>query len=125
MAFVLDKCGTISTFCGDTGRITISGIPTDKNYYIYFALRDRQRNFIFEEYKESLMNTSVTFDFDAEFTNTLEVPESLKYETFYYGVKVCDASTLTEDTATVQNQCYGKLNEFRVYPMAAEGLENE
>ena len=40
MAFVIDKDGDISLIQGDSGKITVNGISTDKNYTVYFGMKN-------------------------------------------------------------------------------------
>ena len=43
MAFKVDENGNITMVQGDTGRLVVNGLNTDKNYTIYFAIQDEKR----------------------------------------------------------------------------------
>ena len=46
MSLSIDEDGTIYIHQGDSGEIVVSGIPTDKDYTVYFAIKDKDRKTI-------------------------------------------------------------------------------
>ena len=43
MSIEITKNGIVKIIQGDTGYILVDGIPTDKNYDVYFAIRRKDR----------------------------------------------------------------------------------
>lgn len=41
MSIEVTKNGIVKIIQGDTGSIVVDGIPTDKNYLVYFAIRKK------------------------------------------------------------------------------------
>lgn len=122
MAFVVDDSGNITLIQGDSGQLTINGLQTDKNYTVYFGIRDTKRNPIGTELSvESNYNQSVIFDLIPELTDLLTVKRSEEYATYYYGVKVCDEDSNFEDTLIIGNSDIGDFNTITVYPKKVEG----
>jgi len=125
MAFNIDKNGNITCYQGDSGSLTINGIPTDKNYTVYFAIQNEKRLPIGSEiYVSSNNNTSVIFSITPSLTNLLTVKANEDYATYYYGVKLCDSGTNLEDTLQIAGSALGDLNTITVYPKKVEGIVN-
>lgn len=126
MALDIDVDGTISLYQGDTGEIVVNGLDIDKNYVVYLEFQDKNRNVVGGKdfQKTSNQRPSVTFFLDAGFTNKLVVPKSASYETYYYGIKVCELGAYTEDTIFIANKSYGEVNRVIVYPKQVEGTPN-
>jgi len=121
MALYIDQDGTISLVQGDSGEIVVSGLNTDKNCEVYFAIRNKKRVPVGSELMvQSNGSDMVTFVLNPELTNLLTVPKTKEYETYYYGIKVCFENT--EDTVVVANNDYGSQNRLIVYPLQVEGV---
>lgn len=90
---------------GDTGNITFSGLPKDKNYEVYLSVYNPDENTILKE----LLAASFTqatgvaiFTFDEDFSNSLPVGD------WIYGLKICADGS--EDTVLPQTSIVnGKL----------------
>ena len=122
MSLILDADGTISLYQGDSGEIVISGLDESKNYTLYFAIQDKNRNLIGEELQVSVNNSSyVTFVLTPEYTDLLVVPKNKPYETYYYGIKACEVADVKEDTLFIADGTYGDLNLVIVYPRKVKG----
>lgn len=122
MSLILDADGTISLYQGDSGEIVISGLDESKNYTLYFAIQDKNRNLIGEELQVSVNNSSyVTFVLTSEYTDLLVVPKNKPYETYYYGIKACEVGDVKEDTLFIADGTYGDLNLIIVYPRKVKG----
>ena len=125
MAFVVDEQGNITLIQGDSGQLTVSGIPTDKNYNVYLAIQDKSRNTIGTELVVSSGNASaVIFGFTPDLTNLLTVNNNEESRDYYYGIKVCDTSTNFEDTLLIGDSDIGDVNTITVYPKKVEGTIN-
>lgn len=125
MAFVVDNnTGAITCYQGDSGEITFSGIPTDKNYKLYFAVQDENRKLI-NEIKDvaTNKNPNVTVLIPANFSDEWKVSAGDEFTTYYYGVKICDPTNGKEDTLMIGNSTFGDYSELIVYPKKVEGLE--
>ena len=46
MSIEINNEGMIVLYQGDSGNITISGLDTNKNYVVYFAIQDEKQNLI-------------------------------------------------------------------------------
>lgn len=126
MAFEIDENGNISIIQGDSMEIPLKGIPTDKNYAIYFAMQNKDRTPIGTEVMvESFNSPEVIIFVTGDLTDLLTVPEGQKKETYYYGIKACyveDDGTKVEDTYILGNGTIGSLNSINVYPKKVEGI---
>ena len=122
MSLILDSDGTISLYQGDSGEIVISGLDDSKSYTLYFAIQDKNRNLVGEELQVSVSNsTYVTFVLTPEYTDLLTLPKNKPYETYYYGIKACEAESSKEDTLFIADNTYGDLNVVIVYPRKVKG----
>ncbi len=123
MAFIVDENGDISLVQGDSGLLTITGIDTDKNYTVYFAIQDKNRKPIGNEIAVNTNNqSSVVFQLTGDFTDLMSVGKQEPFALYYYGVKVCDSSSQTENTLILGDGEIGSLNTITVYPKKVEGI---
>ena len=121
----IDVDGTISLYQGDSGELVISGLDTTKNNTVFFAIQDANRNLIGEELQVSTCNSdTVTFILTPNYTDLLYVPKHKAYNIYYYGIKVCEAETSSEDTLFIADSTYGDLNRIIVYPRKVKGGSN-
>ena len=123
MAFNIDENGNITLIQGDRGQLVVNGLPTDKEYTVYFAIQDENRKPIGGEISvEANKASSVTFKLLGSFTDLLLVKKGEDTATYYYGVKICTADGNTEDTLLLGNSKIGDLNTITVYPKKVEGV---
>ena len=123
MAFKLDKNGNISMIQGDSGVITIRGINPNKNFNVYFAIKDKNRQTIGNELIVNNNNNSyVMFHLSGEFTDNLVVKKNEMYAVYYYGIKICDEDSQREDTLIIGANDVSSLNTITVYPKKVEGM---
>mgnify|MGYP006952227194 FL=1 len=123
MAFTIDKDGNITLIQGDSGELVINGLPTDKNYSVYFAIQDENRNPIGSEIELNTNNSSsVIFTITGSLTNLLTVKKDDETATYYYGIKLCNKDDFMEDTLLIGNTQIGSLNTITVYPKKVEGI---
>lgn len=121
MAFRIDENGNITMVQGDTGRLVVNGLNTDKNYTVYFAIQDENRRPVGNEVNvESNMHPTVVFELASQLTDLLEVAKDEETHTYYYGVKTCTAEGF-EDTLTIGGSDMGDKNTITVYPKKVEG----
>ncbi|MCD8378248.1 MAG: hypothetical protein LUB59_05620 [Candidatus Gastranaerophilales bacterium] len=121
MALNIDEDGTIFIHQGDSGEIVVSGISTDNDYTVYFAVQDKNRNTIGSELSvQSNYQSYVTFVLSGSFTDLLTVPDDDDFAVYHYGLKMCTDDT-TEDTLFVVNYDYGQPNNIIVFPKKVEG----
>jgi hypothetical protein len=121
MTISMDDSGTIRIFQGDTGEIVIDGLNPDKNYYVYFAIRDENRNLVGNELMITSNNSdSVTFKLSASLTDLLTVPDGEQFATYYYGVKITEAGSTDEDTVIPE---LGGQRPMIVFPKVVEGVQ--
>ena len=122
MSLIIDNEGTISLYQGDSGELVLSGLDEAKNYTVYFAIQDLNRNFIGEELQVAVSNSeTVTFVLTPEYTDLLVVPKNKPYEIYFYGIKACEIDNNIENTMFVADSTYGDLNRMIVYPRKVKG----
>ena len=122
MFIVDEETGNITLTQGDTGKYTITGLPTDQYYTCYLAIQDEKRNPIGDEIIENAnLKSSVTFEFTSELTDLLTVKKNEETATYNFGVKMCD-KTGAEDKLLIGNSQIGDLNTITVYPKKVEGI---
>lgn len=125
MAFSIDKYGNISLIQGDSGTITISGLNTDKNYTIYFAIQNKNRETVASELQVSSNHSSfVIFKLTAEYTDLLTVKKNEDFAIYYYGIKMCNEESQKEDTVLIGGSQIGDKNRIIVFPKKVEGGSN-
>lgn len=124
MAFELDTVtGDITCRQGDSGSLSLSGIPSDKEYVLYWACRDSKNNII-TELSAVPVEGAVTFKFTPAITGTWTVPSGMRNKTYYWAVKLCYADEDYEDTLIVgKNKTIASVNKLIVYPKVVEGTE--
>ena len=122
MAFELDNfTGDIVCRQGDSGSLTLSGIPQDRDYTVYWAGRDSKNNIVLEM-EATPVDGDVTFKFLPTDTEQFTVPSGMKSKTYYWGVKICCIEDGYEDTVVIGiNKTIASLNKFIVYPKIVEG----
>ena len=122
IAFQIDKNGNISIIQGDSGLITIRGLNPNKNFTVYFAIQDQNRNPIGEELSvESNNNDYVVFRLTGSYTDLLRVRKDEPFAIYYYGLKICEENNQREDTLRIGSDEIGNLNTITVYPKKVEG----
>ena len=122
MAFVVENNGNITVIQGDSGKLTVSNIPTDRNYKVYFAIQDENRNPIGQEVMvESYNSDAVVIFVSSGLTDLLNVPLGEESATYYYGIKICYTDELLEDTLMLGNSSFGSKNTITVYPRKVVG----
>ena len=131
MSIELTKNGIVKIIQGDTGYILVDGIPTDKNYDVYFAIRRKDRTLVTpEEIKVPTEGKcEIEIPITKKISELLEVPLNAMCEIYYWGVKLCDPDTGNEDTMRV-GECacggwFGKWNRLYAYPKIVEGIVDE
>ena len=121
MSIYIDETGSITMYQGDSGDLVISGLDTNSNWDIYFAIQNINRATIGNEiHTSSAGNSTVTITIPSSLTNLLTVPVHQPYEVYYYGLKICSGSS--EHTLFIKNNNYGDLNQFIVYPSKVQGV---
>ena len=123
MAFKVDKNGNITMIQGDSGSLIIDGLNTDKNYTVYLAIQDKTRKPVGNELSVySNYSSGVIFYLTGDFTDLLTVPKDESFETYFYGIKICDSSDNLEDTLILGDGNIGDLNIITVFPKKVEGV---
>lgn len=119
-----ETTGNIELVQGDSGELNVLNIPTDKNYEIYFSIRDNNRIPVgFEIMVQSNYQSMVTFAIPASLTDLLTVPLGEETAEYYYYIKRCYADTGLEDTMQIGNLPIGS-NTITVIPKGAEGTDD-
>lgn len=89
----------LKLYCGDTGNLRISNLPTDKNYKVYWEIiRAKTQEKVFELELDSNQADNVLFNLDSKHSDLLTVPNINTPETYYWSIKICDPQTGAEDT---------------------------
>jgi hypothetical protein len=122
MSIDIDENGTIYLHQGDTGEVVVKGLNTDKDYTVFFAVKDENRKTIGSELSVNTnYKSTVRFVLTSNFTDMLSVPDDEDYQVYHYGIKICDDDSY-EDTLFIANNGYGKTNDIVVFPKKVEGV---
>ena len=122
MSLIIDNDGTISLYQGDSGELVVSGLDKNKNYTVFFAKQDSDRNLVGEELQVAVTDSdTVTFILTPEYTDLLKVPKQKPYEIYFYGIKACEMDKNIENTMFIADTTYGDLNRIIVYPRKVKG----
>lgn len=124
MFIVNEETGDAVCRQGDSGKLLVEGLPTDRNYRCYFSVYDINRKIIFELGEDVTPEGKVTFTLSPAYTNLLEVPTKQKNLLYFYGIKICCEEDDYEDTLIIGSKTYKDLNQFVVYPLITEGTDN-
>ena len=123
MGFKIDKNGNISLVQGDSGIISIRGLNPNKNFSVYFGIRDINRQPVGEELTVSSNNSeSVVFKLTGAYTNQLTVKKNEPFAIYFYGIKICDSEEQRENTLVIGSGSIGSVNTITVYPKKVEGI---
>ena len=125
MAIIVDKAtGNIELYQGDSGEIYIEGIPTNRNYHVFFSIYNSNGKIIGDEVDIYSYNAdTVVLTIPSSLTDLLTVTGGIEStEEYYYGVKLCDEENGIEDTQYVNGGKMGELNTITVYPKKVEGI---
>jgi hypothetical protein len=123
MSLIIDNDGTISLYQGDSGELVVSGLDSEKNYTVCFAIQDANRNIIGEELQVAVTNSNtVTIILTPQYTDLLNVPQNKPYEIYFYGIKACEIEQGIENTMFIGDSTYGDLNRIIVYPRKVKGV---
>lgn len=123
--FIVDE-ETGDAICrqGDSGKLLIEGLPTDRAYKCYFSIYDANRKRIFELEEDVTSEGTVVFNLSPSNTNLLEVPTKQKSLLYFYGIKISYEEDDYEDTLIVGDKKYSDKNKFEVFPLITEGTIN-
>ena len=123
MAFKIDNNANISMIQGDSGTIVIEGLDTEKNYAVYFAVQNKNREPVGNELTlNSNYSSSVIFHLTGNYTDAFTVPKGESCAIYYYGIKICDSANNIEDTLILADSGIGDINTITVYPKKVEGV---
>lgn len=124
----------LKLYCGDTGNLRISNLPTDKNYEVYWeVIRAKTQESVFELEVDSNNADNVLFNLDSDHSDLLTVPNINTPETYYWSIKICDPETGAEDTVIPKTKVdpdtglatFSKPYKLIVLYKMVEGLTNE
>lgn len=124
----------LKLYCGDTGNLRISNLPTDKNYKVYWEIiRAKTQETVFELELDSNQADNVLFNLDSKHSDLLTVSNINTPETYYWSIKICDPETGAEDTVIPKTRVdpdtglatFSKPYKLIVLYKMVEGLANE
>ena len=116
----IDKKGNVYIYSGDSGEIVVSGLPTDKNYTVYFMVKDSKNRVVSNVLEvKSNFNSTVTFIITSEFSSKLTIPKNEEVGFYTYGIKTVDDDGI-ENTLFVEDCCYEDSNMILVFPDKVE-----
>lgn len=122
MGFITQADGTIIARQGDSGKVYIDGVDTSKNYKVYFGVYDSKRKPVGDEVPvDSNCYAEVVIHIPPQVSDMWEVPKDDEYIDYYYGIKVCDEESNTEDTLILAGNEFDTENILRVYPKKVNG----
>lgn len=122
MSLNIDEKGNIYIYKGDSGEVVVSGLPTDKDYSVYFTVKDSKNKTVANCLEvKSNYNSTVTFIITSEFSNLLTIPRNEEVGFYKYGLKTVDSDGV-ENTLFLEGCCYGDTNNIIVFPEKVEVL---
>ncbi len=122
MAITKEIEGTLKMYQGDTGGFSYENVPTDKNYFVFCQIRNRNGDPVGNQLMvESNYSNIVDFFIDDTLSDLLVVPFGRSFEPYSYSIKICDANTYSEDTVNLLG-IYGQPCRIIVYQKQAEGF---
>ena len=124
MYIIDEETGNMTLRQGDSAELTIENIPNDREYSVFFSIYNSKRVIIFELMKTPV-DGAVTFEITPELSNLLTVPTEQKTAVYYWAVKRCYKPDNFEDTLIVGDKKISDVNKVTVYPLVAEGEDNE
>jgi len=124
--YKIDTKGNLTLVQGDDVRYSITGLPTNKNYTVCFAIYNSKRQTIGTEVSVLANYASgVTFSLKPELTDLLTVKKGEDTAEYYLGMKLCypedSVGTITEDTLLLGDSEIGEVTTITVYPKKVEG----
>lgn len=123
MAFTVDDNGNITLVQGDSGELMVNGLPTDRNYKLFFAIQDENRKPIGSEIElDTNKQSALLISIIGSLTDLLTVKLGDETATYYYGIKLCYQDDFLEDTLLIGGSKMGNLNTITVYPKKVEGI---
>lgn len=123
--FIFDeKTATMTTRQGDTFSFEVEGV--DDTWTMYFSVYNIKRDRIFE-IEANPEDGIATFKVKASQSNLLTVSKGKKVETYYWALKRCktEEDGNIEDTLIINDKTVADLNKLIVYPLVAEGFQND
>ena len=123
--FIFDeKTCTMTTRQGDTFSFEVEGV--DDTWTMFFSVYNIKRTRLFE-LQAVPVDGIATFNVSAAQSNLLEVGKGKKVETYYWALKRCKETEEgnIEDTLIVDGKTVADVNKLIVYPLVAEGFEND
>ena len=127
MTIYVSQDGTISLYQGDSGNLTFSGLPQDKEYEVHLAFYDPDSNRIVGKdlVLSSEGQSKISFGIPSSFTDQLYVPQGDDFKIFSYGLKICsgeDEYTLIPKVKLMEGQpVFEAAPLVYVYPKYVEG----
>lgn len=120
MGFRLNKTDySLSTHQGDSGKIKVKNIPTDKDYKVCLAFQDKRRNFLDKLFMQSEKQSEVIFCVEEKTTNKFTVAPTVPCEIYYWGIVLIDNETGAKNTPKIGTVKFGELNKLIVFPKKA------
>lgn len=118
----VDVNGDIKCRLGDSGKVTVSGLPTDDDYKVSLAVFNPADRMILNEVSvQSDEEDTVDIPLDVAFTTSLGVGR------FFYGIKLTDSDGEEQTVCpSAQEDSDGNIaiptpNSFIVKPLLVEG----
>lgn len=114
--------GMILTYQGDTILFTSSGVPTDREYVVYFSVKELTSDTdVIEQILCSVENGTVTVHVTPNITDLIPVPEGKKFKDYRYALKACSIDGTTEHTLQIGKNDVGVETKLRVFRKQSEG----
>lgn len=116
-----EETGEITTYIGDSGKFSLTGLPTSCD--VYFSIYNENKQ-ILNEQKYVVEDGTLTMFIPAEFTDVLTVPKNDDSAEYYYGIKLVyfdEDDNRIESTCTIGNHSMDEHVPFIVYAKRTEG----
>ena len=113
---------TISLWQGDTGELTITGLPTDQDYTVYFGVFDPDSGTILGQVSDtSGASSSMTLSIPASFTDDFIIFPGETSRTFKWRIKRVDGSGNEYTDSLSGYNYFSNEYDFVLYRKQVEG----
>lgn len=123
--FEIDKkTGNITLRQGDSFNIPLEGLPTDREYEVYFAAQDLKRRPVGDEIHTQVQpDGTAMIEVSGEYSKQYLVGNNYKSVKYPYGIKLCHAESGYEDTLILGEESdMFTENYITVLPLKVEGI---
>lgn len=108
---------------GDSFRINVTDLATDKDYQYFLAFQNPDGEFVGTEIEyQGQFKEALSFFVTGDYSNQFVILDETNYADYSFAIKRCYALEGIEETMKINNLPIGSKNYIRVYRKQAEGI---